>query len=86
MYCPRLDHFVRFNSNGTVSRCGHMINAPEFDTLAEMESSVWLQQIKDRMSQDQWPPECARCQETEPNSIRMFSIELDKQTSQQDYL
>jgi sulfatase maturation enzyme AslB (radical SAM superfamily) len=86
MYCPRLDHFVRFNPNGTVSRCGHMINAPEFDTLAEMESSVWLQQIKDRMSQDQWPPECVRCQETEPNSIRMFSVELNKQTSQQDYL
>lgn len=86
MYCPRLDHFVRFNPNGTVSRCGHMINAPEFDTLAEMESSSWLQQIKDRMLQNQWPPECVRCQETEPNSIRMFSIELDKQTSQQDYL
>jgi len=86
MYCPRLDHFVRFNSNGTVSRCGHMINAPEFDTLAEMESSVWLQQIKDQMSQDQWPLECARCQETEPNSIRMYSLELDNRTSQQDYL
>ena len=86
MYCPRIDHFVRFNPNGTVSRCGHMINAPEFDTLAEMESSVWLKQIKDRMSQDQWPPECARCQETEPNSIRMYSLELDNRTSQQDYL
>ena len=86
MYCPRLDHFVRFNPNGTVSRCGHMINAPQFRTLKEMESSDWLQQIKDQMAQDHWPPECERCQETEPNSIRMFSIELDKQTSQQDYL
>ena len=86
MYCPRLDHFVRFNSNGTVSRCGHMIKAPEFDTLAEMESSSWLQQIKDQMAQDHWPSECERCQETEPNSIRMYALELDKQTSQQDYL
>jgi sulfatase maturation enzyme AslB (radical SAM superfamily) len=86
MYCPRLDHFVRFNHNGTVSRCGHMIKAPQFDTLEEMESSSWLQQIKDQMAQDHWPSECERCQETEPDSIRTFSIELDKQTSQQDYL
>jgi len=86
MYCPRLDHFVRFNSNGTVSRCGHMVNAPQFSTLEDMESSSWLQQIKDQMAQDQWPSECKRCQETEPNSIRMYAIELDKQTSQQDYL
>ena len=86
MYCPRLDHFVRFNPNGTVSRCGHMIEAPQFNTLVEMESSSWLQQIKHQMAQDQWPSECARCQETEPTSIRMYSIELDKQTSQRDYL
>ena len=86
MYCPRLDHFVRFNFNGTVSRCGHMVNPPQFDTLKEMESSSWLQQIKNHMAQDHWPSECVRCQETEPESIRMYSFELDKQTSQQDYL
>ena len=86
MYCPRLDHFVRFNFNGTLSRCGHMVNPPQFDTLKEMESSSWLQQIKDHMAQDHWPSECVRCQETEPESIRMYSLELDKQTSQQDYL
>lgn len=86
MYCPRLDHFVRFNSNGTVSRCGHMTKAPQFDTLEEMESSLWLQQIKDQMAQDHWPSECVRCQETEPNSIRMYALELHNQTSQQDYL
>jgi MoaA/NifB/PqqE/SkfB family radical SAM enzyme len=86
MYCPRLDHFVRLNFNGTISRCGHMVNPPQFDTLEKMESSSWLLQIKDQMAQDHWPSECERCQETEPNSIRMFSIELDKQTSQQDYL
>ena len=86
MYCPRLDHFVRFNSNGTVSRCGHMTKSPQFDTLEEMESSSWLRQIKDQMAQDHWPSECVRCQETEPNSIRMYALELHKQTSQQDYL
>ena len=86
MYCPRLDHFVRFNSNGTVSRCGHMVNPPQFDTLDQMESSTWLRHIKELMAQDQWPSECVRCQETEPESIRMYSLELDKQTSQQDYL
>lgn len=86
MYCPRLDHFVRFNFNGTVSRCGHMVNPPQFDTLEQMESSTWLRHIKELMAQDQWPSECVRCQETEPESIRMYSLELDKQTSQQDYL
>lgn len=77
MYCPRLDHFVRFNSNGTVSRCGHMVNAPQFDTLADMESSMWLSKTKEKMSNDIWPAECARCQETEPNSIRQYAIDAD---------
>jgi MoaA/NifB/PqqE/SkfB family radical SAM enzyme len=63
-----------------------MINAPQFDTLEEMESSPWLQQMKDQMAHDHWPSECERCQETEPNSIRMYALELDKQTSQRNYL
>ena len=86
MHCPRLDHFVRFNSNGFVSRCGHMVNAPQFDTLAEMESSVWLVKTREKMQSDKWPAECVRCQETEPNSIRQYAIDLDKQTEQLDYL
>jgi sulfatase maturation enzyme AslB (radical SAM superfamily) len=86
MYCPRLDHFVRFNPNGTVSRCGHMVNAPAFDTLADMESSVWLVKTKEKMSADIWPAECVRCQETEPDSVRQYAIDLDKQTAQLDYL
>lgn len=86
MYCPRLDHFVRFNSNGTVSRCGHMTNAPQFDTLEIMESSTWLAKTKEKMSLDIWPAECVRCQETEPDSIRNFSIQLDDQTDRPDYL
>jgi len=86
MYCPRLDHFVRFNSNGTVSRCGHMVNAPQFATLEAMESSEWLINARHLMTSGQWPDECVRCQETEPNSIRQYAIELDKQTVQTDWL
>ena len=86
MHCPRLDHFVRFNSNGTVSRCGHMTNAPQFDTLADMETSTWLANTRKKMSADVWPAECVRCQETEPDSIRSYAIKLDNQTQQQNYL
>lgn len=86
MYCARLDHFVRFNPDGTVSRCGHMVDAPKFRTLEEMESSFWLIHIKQLMSADQWPSECVRCQETEPNNIRTYATKLDAQTTQRDYL
>lgn len=86
MYCPRLDHFVRFNANGTVSRCGHMVNAPEFDSLELMESSMWLLKTKEKMANNQWPAECVRCQETEPDSIRQYAIKLDEQTDQKNYL
>ena len=86
MYCPRLDHFVRFNTNGTVSRCGHMVNPPQFDTLEDMESSTWLVKTKEIMTNDQWPTECVRCQETEPDSIRVYAITSDGRTTQKDYL
>ena len=86
MHCPRLDHFIRFNPNGTVSRCGHMINAPQFDTLEDMESSAWLAKTKEKMANDEWPGECARCQETEPTSIRVYATALDDQTEHRDYL
>ena len=86
MHCPRLDHFVRFNANGTVSRCGHMVNAPQFDTLDDMESSTWLSRTKEKMSANIWPSECVRCRETEPDSIRQYAINLDSNTNQSDYL
>jgi hypothetical protein len=86
MHCPRLDHFVRFNTNGTVSRCGHMVNPPQFDSLEDMESSTWLAKTKEKMARDEWPTECVRCQETEPDSIRVYATKLDSQTQQQDYL
>lgn len=86
MHCPRLDHFVRFNSNGTVSRCGHMVNPPQFDTLEAMESSMWLSKVKEKMANNEWPSECVRCRETEPDSIRTYATIVDKQTEQPDYL
>ena len=86
MHCPRLDHFVRFNPNGTVSRCGHMVNPPQFDTLEDMESSTWLANTKELMKLDQWPVECVRCQDTEPASIRQYAMNLDSNTHRKDYL
>ncbi len=89
MRCPRLDHFVRFNPNGTVSRCGHMVNAPQFRSLAEMENSMWLANVRELMKFDQWPAECVRCQEIEqqsPSSVRIHALALDESESEPDYL
>jgi sulfatase maturation enzyme AslB (radical SAM superfamily) len=89
MYCPRLDHFVRFNPSGTVSRCGHMVNSHEFDSLHCMDNSHWLQDIKQQFAQDQFPSECVRCQQTEhinQTSIRLNSLEYHTLQKQDDYL
>jgi len=86
MRCPRLDHFVRFNHNGTVSRCGHMVNAPKFSTLEDMDSSKWNRVLRGYMD---WPAECIRCQQTEEvngTSIRLNAIEFDKKQTNPDYL
>ena len=85
MQCPRLDHFVRFNPAGTVSRCGHMITPPQFQSLEQMEQSKWLSVVR---GQEQ-PPECKRCFDTEKvngKSIRQNAIEFDKQQTRHDYL
>jgi MoaA/NifB/PqqE/SkfB family radical SAM enzyme len=63
-----------------------MTNAPQFDTLASMESSMWLIKTKEKMADGKWPAECVRCQETEPNSIRQYATKLNEQTEQPDYL
>jgi len=89
MYCPRLDHFVRLNPNGTVSRCGHMTRNPQFASLEDMESSKWLADVKEHMAQGVWPVECERCMQTEQEngtSIRLYAIEFDKQQHKEDYL
>ena len=89
MHCPRLNHFVRFNPNGTVSRCGHMVNAPQFNTLEEMDESLWLRNVKLYMHKGLWPVWCERCKHTERengSSIRLNAIEFDKLQKQEDYL
>lgn len=89
MYCPRLDHYVRLNPNGTVSRCGHMVQSPGFSNLDEMNSSSWLANIKEKFNNNIWPDECCRCQQTEQvngTSIRLNAIELDKTETFDDYL
>jgi len=89
MHCPRLDHFVRFNPNGTVSRCGHMVAPPQYGSLEDMEASSWLANTKALFRFDTWPKECQRCQEIETensSSIRMHAIALDRLETQKDYL
>jgi len=63
-----------------------MVNAPQFATLEEMEASQWRSEAKEKMSNNIWPAECIRCQETEPDSIRVYATKLDNQTIQKDYL
>lgn len=85
MQCPRLDHFVRFNPNGTVSRCGHMVDAPQFNSLVEMETSEWLNNVRIKLK----PPECVRCVETESvngTSIRINAIKFHQKQTRPDYL
>lgn len=85
MQCPRLDHFVRFNTNGTVSRCGHMVNAPQFASVQDMENSDWLNSLRTKLK----PSECIRCFETElgnGTSIRLNAIKFHQQQTKPDYL
>jgi len=89
MYCPRLDHFVRLNPNGTVSRCGHMINTPGFNSLEELDNSKWLQTIKQQFENNTWPQECIRCKQTEnldQGSIRLNAIKFHQTQQQTNYL
>jgi len=64
-----------------------MVNAPQFKTLDQMDSSEWLADIKHKS--DTWPKECVRCQQTESvnqTSIRLNAIEFNQQQTKQDYL
>jgi sulfatase maturation enzyme AslB (radical SAM superfamily) len=66
-----------------------MISAPKFDTLEEMESSLWLRNAKLSFDKGIWPKECQRCQQTEQinnSSIRLNAIEFDKSQTRDDYL
>lgn len=91
MQCPRLDHFVRLNHTGKIGKCGHMTQAPEFDSLEDMQVSTWLKEVKKQMENNNWPKECVRCQmteETSNSSIRLDMIERDRilNSIQKDYL
>lgn len=89
MKCPRLDHFVRLNPNGTLSCCGHMIAPLQFSTLEAMRSSKWLEQIKQDLNDGTWPKECRRCQQTENEngtSVRLYAMALDDAEPNRDYL
>ena len=77
MFCPRLDHFVRLNQDGSVGKCGHMIRGKGFESFEALEHSGWLNNIRDKMSKDEWPAECIRCEQSEKTkgeSIRTNSI------------
>ena len=47
MYCPRLNHFVRLNQDGSIGKCGHMKSAPGFANFKQLDDSAWLQNVKD---------------------------------------
>ena len=91
MFCPRLDHFVRLNQDGSVGKCGHMVNAKGFESFEELERSEWMKGIRNTMSEDRWPDECTRCQQSERvkgESIRTNSIARHKMLHpiREDYL
>ena len=81
MYCPRLEHFVRLNDDGTIGKCGHMVGAKSFKTFKELHNSQWLKRVELDMVFDKWPKECIRCKQTEEvagESIRTKSITRHK--------
>ena len=91
MFCPRLDHFVRLNQDGSVGKCGHMIHAKGFASHEELEHSDWMANVRATMAQGQWPIECFRCQRSEKvkgESIRTNSIARHKMLHpiRKDYL
>lgn len=78
MHCPRLRHFTRLNRDGTIGKCGHMVNAPGFATYSDLENSKWLNDKEKQMEAGQWPKECVRCRRTEESgvkSVRQASID-----------
>jgi sulfatase maturation enzyme AslB (radical SAM superfamily) len=77
MWCPRVKHFARINHDGTVSRCGHMTNAPKFQDYTELESSAWQKNFEQQWANGIWPPECERCQQSEitgADSVRTYEL------------
>ena len=87
MHCPRLGHYARLNSNGTIGCCGHMVNANQYNSFRQLENSASLEYLRYQMRNNQWPSECIRCKQTEElngTSIRLNSIERDSILSKFD--
>lgn len=64
--------------NGKIGLCGHMVNAPEFSSLEELNNSKWLAELK---SNEDWADDCHRCQQEEElnqKSIRQHALERHK--------
>jgi len=85
MNCIRFKHFARLNPDGTVSRSGHMVKPPRFNSFNDMNNSDWNNNLKD------WPVECVRCKVSEnqgKESVRQFSNKQHEELSQahKDYL
>jgi len=75
MFCQRFKHFARLNEDGSVSRCGHMVEAPRFSSYEEMESSTWNQELQQAEAH---PKECVRCQITEQTAGQSIRLDTDK--------
>jgi len=78
MECPRLEHFVRLNPNGSIGKCGHMVGGRGFESFDEMNDSDWLKRLRSKMQNNEWPDECVRCYASEKHngeSVRTKSIE-----------
>jgi sulfatase maturation enzyme AslB (radical SAM superfamily) len=73
MFCPRIDHFRRIESNGNIGMCGHMVNAPTFVDLPALEDSTWLKDLRSS-STENWPAECERCRQEERSSNKSIRL------------
>lgn len=89
MYCPRIDHNVRLNQDGSVSLCGHMIGSPKFPDYNTLFNSHWLTTVRDSFDNSNWPIECQRCKQTEEHnnsSIRLNMLKFQKLQKNKEYL
>lgn len=77
MKCSRLDHFAKIETGSVpLTRCCHMANPPRFNTVEEMENSIWLKDITQQLDNDIWPEQCVRCEQAERaglDSVRTIS-------------
>ncbi len=91
MDCPRLKHFVRLNHDGTIGKCGHMVDGQRFESIDDMHNSKWMVRVRKDMEGDGWAKECQRCMRTEQangDSVRQKSIKRHKilKHERDDYL